>query len=145
VLESYERMLAASSFRGRQVALPSNRLVHALEAGEGPPALLLHGSTTSLLSLLPLLDELAGVRAIAVDRPGFGLSDTIQVPRERFRAAAVEFTEGARSPIPIGSGGSCSWGRRHCCPVATRRSHCGWPWRLCSATCCPALPGRTRA
>jgi pimeloyl-ACP methyl ester carboxylesterase len=95
VLESYERMLAASSFRGRQVALPSNRLVHALEAGEGPPALLLHGSTTSSLSLLPLLDELAGVRAIAVDRPGFGLSDTIQVPRERFRAAAVEFIEGA--------------------------------------------------
>jgi pimeloyl-ACP methyl ester carboxylesterase len=50
------------------------------------------GSTSSL-SLLPVLERLEGVRAIAVDRPGFGLSEPVRVPRERFRDAAVEFLD----------------------------------------------------
>ena len=53
----------------------------------------LHGSSTSSLSLLPVLERLEGVRAIAVDRPGFGLSEPVRVPRERFRDAAVEFLD----------------------------------------------------
>jgi pimeloyl-ACP methyl ester carboxylesterase len=53
----------------------------------------LHGSNTSSLSLLPVLDRLEGVRAIAVDRPGFGLSEPVRVSRERFRDAAVEFVD----------------------------------------------------
>ena len=55
--------------------------------------LLLHGSGTSAVSLLPVVKRLGGVRAIAVDRPGFGLSDPAPVPRERFRVAAVEFMD----------------------------------------------------
>ena len=53
----------------------------------------LHGSNTSSLSLLPVLERLEGVRAIAVDRPGFGCSEPVRVPRERFRDAAVEFLD----------------------------------------------------
>ena len=53
----------------------------------------LHGSSTSSLSLGPVLERLEGVRAIAVDRPGFGLSEPVRVPRERFRDAAVEFLD----------------------------------------------------
>ena len=64
-----------------------------IEAGEGPPVVFLHGSNTSSLSLLPVLERLEGVRAIAVDRPGFGLSEPVRVPRERFRDAAVEFLD----------------------------------------------------
>ena len=30
---------------------------------------------------------------IAVDRPGFGLSEPVHVPRERFRNAAIEFLD----------------------------------------------------
>ena len=55
--------------------------------------MLLHGSSTSSVSLLPVLERLDGVRAIAVDRPGFGLSEPVRVPRERFRDAAVEFLD----------------------------------------------------
>jgi len=33
----------------------------------------------------PLFEHLEGVRAIAVDRPGFGLSEPVHVPPERFR------------------------------------------------------------
>jgi pimeloyl-ACP methyl ester carboxylesterase len=39
------------------------------------------------------MERLEGVRAIAVDRPGFGLSEPVRVPRERFRDAAVEFVD----------------------------------------------------
>lgn len=77
----------------RAVELSSDRWVHVIETGDGPPVLFLHGSGTSVASLLPVLERLEGVRAIAVDRPGFGLSDPTPVPRERFRAAAVEFID----------------------------------------------------
>lgn len=93
VLEAHERMLGASSARGRHIDLPSGRRVLVIEAGEGTPVLFLHGSSTSSLSLLPVLDRLEGVRAIAVDRPGFGLSEPAYVPRERFRDAAIEFLD----------------------------------------------------
>jgi pimeloyl-ACP methyl ester carboxylesterase len=79
--------------RGRHVELASGRRVNVLETGDGVPALFLHGSGTDLRSLLPLLPHLDGVRAIAVDRPGFGMSDPAPVPRDRFRAAAVAFVD----------------------------------------------------
>jgi pimeloyl-ACP methyl ester carboxylesterase len=93
VLAIHERMLGASPAGSRQIDLRSGRRVHVIEAGEGPPVLLLHGSGTSSLSLLPVMERLEGVRAVAVDRPGFGLSERARVPRERFRAAAIEFVD----------------------------------------------------
>jgi pimeloyl-ACP methyl ester carboxylesterase len=82
----------AAAYR-RGIELRSGRRVHVIEAGEGPPVVFLHGSGTSSLSLLPLLERLEGVRAIAVDRPGFGQSEPDRVPRLRFRDAAVEFVD----------------------------------------------------
>jgi pimeloyl-ACP methyl ester carboxylesterase len=79
--------------RGRHVELASGRRVNVLETGDGVPALFLHGSGTDSRSLLPLLPHLDGVRAIAVDRPGFGMSDPARVPGDRFRAAAVAFVD----------------------------------------------------
>jgi pimeloyl-ACP methyl ester carboxylesterase len=64
-----------------------------LEAGEGPPVLHLHGTNTSSLSLLSVLERLDDVHALAADRPGFGLSEPVRVPRSRFREAAVEFVD----------------------------------------------------
>jgi pimeloyl-ACP methyl ester carboxylesterase len=75
------------------VEIRSGRRVRVIESGEGPPVLFLHGSGTSSLSLLPLFEHLEGVRAIAVDRPGFGLSEPVRVPRERIRDAAIEFLD----------------------------------------------------
>jgi pimeloyl-ACP methyl ester carboxylesterase len=92
-LAVHERILAGSSAEARQIELRSGRCVHVIEAGDGATVLFLHGSGTSSLSLLPVLERLEGVRAIAVDRPGFGVSDPVQVPRERFRDAAIEFVD----------------------------------------------------
>jgi len=52
---------------------------------------MLHGSGPSALLFLPLLEKLIGVRAIAVDRPGFGLSDPHAWPTTGRREAAVEW------------------------------------------------------
>lgn len=93
VMDIHERMLRASLARSRFIEIRSGRRVHVLEAGEGPPVLHLHGTNTSSLSLLPVLERLEGVQAIAADRPGFGLSEPVQVPRERFREAAIEFVD----------------------------------------------------
>jgi pimeloyl-ACP methyl ester carboxylesterase len=43
--------------------------------------------------MLPLLRELHGVRAIAPDRPGVGLSDPIDLPQDRYREAAVAWLD----------------------------------------------------
>jgi pimeloyl-ACP methyl ester carboxylesterase len=93
VLEVHERMLGASPARSRSIDMRSGRRVHVIEAGDGPPVVFLHGTNTSSLSFLVLLDRLEGVRAIAVDRPGFGLSEPVRVARERFREAAVAFVD----------------------------------------------------
>ena len=50
--------------------------LHYLEAGEGDPILLLHGFPTSSHLYRNILPELAKThRAIAIDLPGYGLSD----------------------------------------------------------------------
>jgi pimeloyl-ACP methyl ester carboxylesterase len=115
VLEIHERMLDVSPAAGRYIDLRSGRQVHVIEAGEGPPVLFLHGSGTSSLSLLPVLERLEGVRAIAVDRPGFGLSEPVRVPHERFRDAAVEFVDevvdtiGLETPALVGNSMGGTW------------------------------------
>jgi pimeloyl-ACP methyl ester carboxylesterase len=91
VRDVYERILADARVRHRYIGTPSGRRVHLVEAGEGRPCILLHGGGTSSLSHLPLLAQLEGVRAINVDRPGFGLSDPPCVSRHRYRDAAIEF------------------------------------------------------
>jgi pimeloyl-ACP methyl ester carboxylesterase len=102
VREVYERILADARVAHRYLETRSGR-VHLVEAGEGPHVVLLHGGGTSSISHLPLLAHLDGVRAINVDRPGFGLSDPVRVPRERYRAAAVEFVDEVLDGLELGS------------------------------------------
>lgn len=93
VLDVHRRMIGASAADGRLIEARGGRRVHVIEAGEGAPVVFLHGSGTSSLSALSLVEHLEGVRFIAVDRPGYGLSDPVDAPRERFREAAVEFLD----------------------------------------------------
>ncbi|MFA9472411.1 MAG: alpha/beta fold hydrolase [Deltaproteobacteria bacterium] len=54
----------------------NNLRIHYLEAGEGEPILLLHGFPTSSHLWRNVMPELAKThRAIAIDLPGYGLSD----------------------------------------------------------------------
>ena len=90
---AYDQMLGRFPGQRRHVELRGGQRIHVVERGDGPPALFLHGTNTSSLSFVPILEHLQGIRAIAVDRPGHGLSDPPPVARGRFRDAAVEFID----------------------------------------------------
>jgi pimeloyl-ACP methyl ester carboxylesterase len=85
----YERVLAGASVRSRHVEAGAGGRVHLLERDGGKPVVVLHGTGNSAGFLLPLLNELHGVRAIAPDLPGVGLSDPTDLPRARYRETAV--------------------------------------------------------
>jgi 2-hydroxy-6-oxonona-2,4-dienedioate hydrolase len=91
-LQWYERVVAGASVRSRYLDVTGGQ-VHLLEKGAGAPTVLLHGSGVAAGFLLPLLDELEGVRAIAPDLPGQGLSDPIELPRRGFHDAAVAWLD----------------------------------------------------
>jgi pimeloyl-ACP methyl ester carboxylesterase len=93
VIAVHGRVVAGSSAQSRHIEVTPGRRVHVIEAGGGPPLVLIHGSGPTALLFLPLLERLSGLRAIAVDRPGFGLSDAVDLPRERYRDAAIEWLD----------------------------------------------------
>lgn len=89
VRQVYERLLAKASVRSRYIELDAGSRVHLLDSGGGPPVVLLHGSGVGAGFFMPLLTELDGVRAVAPDRPGQGLSDSTDLPRSRFYKSAI--------------------------------------------------------
>jgi pimeloyl-ACP methyl ester carboxylesterase len=56
--------------------------LHYMTAGEGHPLLMTHQSPDSLVQFEPVMSLLAdaGIQAIAVDIPGYGMSDTPDHP-----------------------------------------------------------------
>jgi pimeloyl-ACP methyl ester carboxylesterase len=96
----HEEILLGSSARNRFIKTRTGR-VHVIEAGDGPPVLLLNGSGPSALHMLPLLEKIDRAWTIAVDRPGFGLSDPADVPKNEFRQAAEEFVEGVMDVLGV--------------------------------------------
>lgn len=89
----YDDALAVASVRSRSVEVPAGGRVHLLEKGMGAPLVLLHGSGVAAGFFLPLLEELEGVRALAPDRPGSGLSDAIEFPRRHYHETAVAWLD----------------------------------------------------
>ena len=64
----------------------------ALEAGAGPPLLLLHGGLDAAVTWAPILERLsAHHRVIAVDLPGHGLADSYNFARVDLLEHAVTF------------------------------------------------------
>jgi pimeloyl-ACP methyl ester carboxylesterase len=58
-------------------------------AGDGPPLLFVHGSGMSAATWAPLLAQIPGHRLLAVDLPGFGLSDPHSYDGRSLREHAV--------------------------------------------------------
>ncbi len=91
--EAAERRLfdaCAMQIVSRRVRLADPPLaVRVLEAGDGPPLLLVHGSGMSASTWAPLLPYLETHRLIAFDLPGFGLSDAFDYVGRSLREHAV--------------------------------------------------------
>lgn len=119
VRQVYERVLAGASVRSRYVEVGAGNRVHLLEKGAGPPVVLLHGTGNSAGFLLPLLNELEGVRAIAPDLPGVGLSDPIDLPQNRYRQTAVTWLDRLLDALELdsaallGHSGGAMWALWH--------------------------------
>lgn len=63
--------------------------VRVLEARDGPPLVLVHGSGMSASTWAPLMPHLPAHRLIALDLPGFGLSDPFDYSGRLLRSHAV--------------------------------------------------------
>jgi pimeloyl-ACP methyl ester carboxylesterase len=61
----------------RRFVTVGDRVVHLRIAGSGPAAVLLHQTPQSSVTMEPLMARLTGFTAIAIDTPGFGLSDPL--------------------------------------------------------------------
>jgi len=119
--------------------------VRVLETGEGPHVVLVHGSGSLASGWAPILPHLAGRRAIAVDLPGFGLSDPYDYGGRTLRRHAVAQLRSLldalgleRAPI-VGTSLGATWGlcfaldqperTAPSSPSACRRSRCaGCAW-----------------
>jgi pimeloyl-ACP methyl ester carboxylesterase len=63
--------------------------VRVLEAGDGPPIVLVHGSGMSASTWAPFMPYLGSHRLVAFDLPGFGLSDAFDYGGRPLRSHAV--------------------------------------------------------
>jgi 2-hydroxy-6-oxonona-2,4-dienedioate hydrolase len=97
----HDKILSGSKAKSRFIKTPSGQQIHVIESGDGPPVLLFNGSGPSALHMLPMLERIDGVWAIATDRPGFGLSDPAVVSRDRFRQGAVDFVEAVMDALGL--------------------------------------------
>ena len=90
--QAESRLLATSGVRvaSRRVRLADPPVcVRILESGDGPPLVLVHGSGMSASTWAPLLPYLGSRRLIALDLPGFGLSDPFDYSGRPLRSHAV--------------------------------------------------------
>jgi pimeloyl-ACP methyl ester carboxylesterase len=101
VQQVYERVLAGSPVGDRYVSHGAGGRVHVLEQGSGRPVVILHGTGDPAGFLLPLLEALHGVRVIAPDRPGIGLSDPVDLPIHGYREAAVSWLDGLLDALDL--------------------------------------------
>ncbi len=96
----YQRLLAEASVSGSMTRTADGAAVHVFEYGAGTPAVFIHGSGSPGPFWFPLLKKLAGVRAIVVDRPGFGLSDPVE-PGHTPQETAVRWIEGLLDALEL--------------------------------------------
>jgi pimeloyl-ACP methyl ester carboxylesterase len=146
VRQVYERVLAGASVRSRYVEVAGDR-VHLLEKGAGAPVVLLHGTENSAGFFLPLLNELEGVRAMAIDLPGVGLSDPIDLPRKRYRETAVAWLDSLLDALELDAAallGHSGGGRWRC---GTQSAHPGRGHAARADRCpdCPRPAARCRS
>lgn len=98
----HQRLLGEAGLPSSKVRTSDGAAVHVFARGAGPPVVLIHGSGSPGLFWLPLITQLDGVRAIAVDRPGFGLSDPMPADRTH-RETPVGWIEGLLDVLDLPS------------------------------------------
>jgi pimeloyl-ACP methyl ester carboxylesterase len=117
VAKAQEALVAetGAEIRSSWIETDGGMMIHTLEAGEGEPLILLHGSGNSAADWIPLMRVPWTRRLIAVDRPGFGLSDPVEYHRDELRKTAVSVVTGLLDALEleradiVGSSGGSVW------------------------------------
>jgi 2-hydroxy-6-oxonona-2,4-dienedioate hydrolase len=91
-LEPQERFIQAG---------PDRTSVRVVEVGEGPPAVFIGGTGGTGPYWAPLLASL-GVRAVIVDRPGFGLSEPVDYGRHALGDVAPRVLDDVLDAVELG-------------------------------------------
>lgn len=103
-LAAQERLLSKHGVTAtsRFVRLPWRGLrTHVLESGEGDPLVFVIGGGAFAALWTPLLARIPGHTLITIDRPGFGLTDSVEHRPETLRETAVGFLEGVLDALRI--------------------------------------------
>lgn len=88
--------------RARSLKLRSPPLrIHVVEAGTGPPVLLVGGGGAGGAAWAPLMAGLKGLRLVAVSRPGAGQSDAFDYRGVDLRQHAVTFLEAVMDELEL--------------------------------------------
>lgn len=87
-VEAESRFVEVPSVEGQAHVLVSGE---GTVSGEGPAVLMLNGIGTPAAMWAPLMAELDGLHLLAVDLPGYGLTDTVPGFAEDLRTNAVRF------------------------------------------------------
>lgn len=147
VVRTYKQVLKKSAVEGRYIEIDGGHKIHVVEAGTGPPVVMLHSTGTAAYTYLPLLERLEDVRAIAPDRPGSGLSDPFDIGHKGYRDWTVEVMDQILDALGVdqislaGASGGGVWAiwyalafprTRSAAPFAYRDT--GATWDLCSVT-----------
>ena len=88
----HEKILKESPAEGRYIDIAAGQKIYVIEAGAGPPVVILHGTGAAALTMAPLLEHFEGVRTIFPDLPGAGLSDPVDSDHNAYHDMAVEGT-----------------------------------------------------
>lgn len=104
--------------------------VHVIDTGgDGPAVVLVTGGGGTGATWSPLLPHLQGYRAIAVDRPGFGLTPPVDLTATPLRDAAIRFLDdvldglGLRSAVLLANSMGSWWVTRYAQARPERVSH----------------------
>lgn len=105
-LDAERRLMEAYDlqYESHRLDLAKPRMgARVIEAGEGDPVVMVHGAFTVAAEWVPLIADLSGYRILAVDLPGYGMTDPFIYRRGHLRENAVDFLDSVIGELGLDS------------------------------------------
>lgn len=106
LVEAERQVMAAYGleYDSRYVDLAEPRMrARVIEVGAGDPILMVHGALAVAAHWVPLMAQLTGCRILAVDLPGYGLTDSFVYEHDTLREVGVGFLRSVMDALEFDS------------------------------------------